>query len=274
MWTLLPLKFRKHVIAGNGGPGGANLRTGADGEDIVLEVPLGTVAVDVESGERNLEIIEHGQESILVSGGQGGLGNHHFKSSTRQSPKFAQEGQTGQEIWKVLELKVLADVGLVGFPNAGKSTLLSVLSAAKPKIGAYPFTTLKPNLGIVSYRDSRSFVMADIPGIIEGASEGKGLGYRFLRHIERNSALLFLIPCDVDDIVATYHILVNELEKYDPQLLHKKRLIAITKVDLVDEEWLELLKEELEELPEYLYISAVSGYGLTALKDELWKTLN
>lgn len=274
MWTLLPLKYRKHVIAGVGEHGGASLRTGSDGEDIILQVPLGTVAIDAESGEKEFEITEHDQSATLVSGGRGGLGNAHFKSATRQSPRFAQEGEEGKEEWKILELKVLADVGLVGFPNAGKSTLLSVISAAKPKIGAYPFTTLKPNLGIVAYRDTRSFVMADIPGIIEGAHEGKGLGHRFLRHIERNAALLFMIPCDVDNIQETYQILLRELELYNPALLDKERLIAITKADLLDEELEAMLKAELHDLPETLFISAVTSKGITELKDRLWSALN
>lgn len=274
MWTLLPLKFRKHVIAGNGEHGGASLKTGADGSDIVLDVPLGTIAKDAESGEIEIEITEDQEEQILVRGGQGGMGNHHFRSPTRQTPRFAQEGGEGEEAWKILELKVLADVGLVGFPNAGKSTLLAAMSAAKPKIGAYPFTTLTPNLGIVSYRDARSFVMADIPGIIEGASEGKGLGIRFLKHIERNSVLLFMIPCDSDDIVGVYKVLLAELEKYDPALLQKDRVIAISKADLIDDELKELLKAELTGLPNYTFISAVSGVGVVSLKDILWSALN
>ncbi len=274
MWTLLPLKYRKHVIAGVGEHGKGTLSTGADGEDMILEVPLGTVAIDDESGEKVFEITEHDQSAILVEGGRGGLGNAHFKSATRQTPRYAQEGEEGKEEWKVLELKVLADVGLVGFPNAGKSTLLSVISAAKPKIGAYPFTTLKPNLGIVAYRDSRSFIMADIPGIIEGAHEGKGLGHRFLRHIERNSALLFMIPCDADDIVETYRVLLRELQLYNPTLLDKERLIAITKADLLDAELQDLMAEELSELPPFIFISAVAGKGLVELKDRLWALMN
>jgi len=274
MWTLLPLKYRKHVIAGVGEHGGGSLKTGADGDDIILEVPLGTVAIDAESGEKEFEITEDDQTATLVSGGRGGLGNAHFKSPTRQTPRFAQEGEEGKEEWKILELKVLADVGLVGFPNAGKSTLLSVISAAKPKIGAYPFTTLKPNLGIVAYRDTRSFVMADIPGIIEGAHEGKGLGHRFLRHIERNAALLFMIPCDVDNIQESYQILLRELEMYNPELLDKERLIAITKSDLLDAELQEMLEAELVDLPDVLFISAVTSKGINELKDRLWAIMN
>lgn len=273
LWTLLHLKYKKHVIAGNGEPGSKSHSTGADGKDVILEVPLGTVARDAETGDVDGEITEDGQELRLVSGGRGGLGNSHFKSSTQQTPRFSQPGEEGQNSWKILELKVLADVGLVGFPNAGKSTLLSVLSAAKPEVANYPFTTLTPNLGIVAYRDHRSFIMADIPGIIEGAHEGKGLGLRFLRHIERNSVLLFLIPADAADIAKEYRILLNELEQYNPELLDKDRVVAISKADLLDEELQQEMSAELKDL-DHLYISAVSGAGLTALKDKLWQILN
>lgn len=274
LWTLLHLKYQKHIIAKPGESGGGNRRHGADGKDVVIEVPLGTIAKDVENDQENIEITEHGQEIILVKGGRGGLGNDHFKSATQQSPQFAQPGEDGEEHWKVLELKVLADVGLVGFPNAGKSTLLSVVSAAKPKIANYAFTTLKPNLGIVSYRGDQSFVMADIPGIIEGASEGKGLGLRFLRHIERNSLLLFMVPADSDDIYKEYDILLNEIKQYNPELLDKERLLAITKSDMLDDE----LKDEIiPTLPEgipSLFISSVAQQGLQELKDLIWKYLN
>ena len=246
LWTLLHLKYKKHVIASNGKPGEGGKRTGADGEDIVLEVPLGTIAKNAETGEFILDITEDGQEVILTPGGRGGLGNDHFKSSTNQTPTYAQPGEEGVEEWIILELKVLADVGLVGFPNAGKSTLLSVISAAKPEIADYPFTTIVPNLGVVKYRDFKSFVVADIPGLIEGAAEGKGLGHRFLRHIERNSILLFMIPADANDIQKDFDILLNELKKYNPELLDKKRVLAITKSDLLDDE----LKQEMRvELP-------------------------
>lgn len=274
VWTLLALKYRKHVIAGKGGNGGPNNRTGADGEDITLDVPLGTVAKDAETGEVHFEITKHDEEQILVRGGRGGKGNAHFKSATHQAPRFAQPGEPGEEAWKILELKVLADVGLVGFPNAGKSTLLSVMTAAKPKIANYPFTTLVPNLGIVSYRDARSFVMADIPGIIERAHEGKGLGHRFLRHIERNASLLFLIPCDTDSIRKEYEVLLHELEMYNPELLDKPRLLAITKSDLIDEELRELIEAELPKGVPYVFISAVAQQGLTELKDLLWEMIN
>lgn len=273
VWTLLSLKYRKHVIAGKGGNGSKNNMTGADGDDVVLDVPLGTVAKDAETGEVHFEITKHDEEHILVPGGRGGKGNAHFKSATHQSPRFAQPGEPGREEWKILELKVLADVGLVGFPNAGKSTLLSVITAAKPKIANYPFTTLVPNLGIVSYRDTRSFVMADIPGIIERAHEGKGLGHRFLRHIERNATLLFMIPCDTDNIKKEYEVLLHELEMYNPELLDKPRLLAITKSDLIDEELKELLKAELPENVPYIFISAVAQSGLTELKDRLWEMI-
>ncbi|HRD80036.1 MAG TPA: GTPase ObgE [Saprospiraceae bacterium] len=270
VWTLLSLKYRKHVIAGKGVDGSGNNSSGAYGEDIWLDVPLGTVAKDAETGEIEFEITQHGEERVLLSGGRGGWGNSHFKTPTNQAPRYAQPGEPGREEWKILELKTLADVGLVGFPNAGKSTLLSVVSAAKPEIAAYPFTTIVPNLGIVQYRDSRSFVMADIPGIIENAHLGKGLGHRFLRHIERNSALLFMIPCDTEDISKEYDILVNELEMYNPELLDKPRLLAITKCDLIDAEMQQLLLPELPDVP-YLFISAVAQQGINELKDKLWE---
>ncbi len=273
LWTLLHLKYQKHVIAGAGESGGRSTSTGASGKDIILEVPLGTVARDAESGEVDIEITEDGQEVVLVAGGRGGLGNVHFKSATRQTPRFAQPGEDGENIWKILELKVLADVGLVGFPNAGKSTLLSVVSAAKPEIANYPFTTLVPNLGIVSYRDHRSFVMADIPGIIEGAHTGKGIGLRFLRHIERNSILLFLIPADSENHHKEYDILLNELKEYNPELLDKSRIVAISKSDMLDGELKREISATLGELP-HLYFSSVSGEGIIELKDLIWKTLN
>ena len=274
VWTLLHLKYKKHVIAdpGKGGDGGR--RTGADGKDVILEVPLGTVAKDAETGEKRFEITADGQEVILTKGGRGGLGNDHFKSSTNQAPHYAQPGEEGIEEWIILELKLLADVGLVGFPNAGKSTLLSSISAARPEIGDYPFTTLVPNLGVVSYRDDKSFVMADIPGIIEGAAEGKGLGIRFLRHIERNSILLFLIPADAKDIGEQYRILLGELRKYNPELLDKKRLLAISKVDMLDEQ---LMKEMEREIPNdlpYVFISSVSQFNLEKLKDLIWQAIH
>jgi GTP-binding protein len=274
IWTLLNLKYRKHVIAAHGEPGSGNLKTGKNGKDEILEVPLGTVAKDAESGEVLFEITEHDQEIILLDGGRGGLGNDHFKSPTNRTPRYAQPGESGKEEWKILELKILADVGLVGFPNAGKSTLLSVVSAAKPEIANYPFTTLVPNLGIVGYRDHRSFVMADIPGIIEGAHKGKGLGHRFLRHIERNSVLLFMIPSDTDNIEKEYHVLLNELEQYNPELMDKERVLAITKCDLLDEELMIELKEEFPKDIEVVCISSVASKGLTALKDLLWKRIN
>ena len=270
MWTLLHLKYRKHVIAGDGVSGGASRKSGADGNDVILEVPIGTVAKDAETDEVLFEISHNGQSEILLEGGKGGLGNWHFKSSTNQSPRYAQPGLPGKEEWKILELKLLADVGLVGFPNAGKSTLLSAISAAKPKIGNYPFTTLTPNLGIVSYRDDKSFVMADIPGIIENAHEGKGLGIRFLRHIERNSILLFIIPADSDDIEKEYEILLNELKMYNPELLHKPRLLGISKSDLIDEELESLIKTNIPADIPYVFFSSVSQQGLIALKDNIW----
>jgi len=274
IWTLLALKYRKHVIAGDGVNGSGQNKTGADGEDVVLEVPLGTVAKDAETGKVDMEITKHGEKHILVPGGRGGQGNQHFATSTNQAPRYAQPGEPGREEWKVLELKVLADVGLVGFPNAGKSTLLSVLSAAKPKIASYPFTTLIPNLGIVKYRDHRSFVMADIPGIIEKAHEGKGLGHRFLRHIERNATLLFMVPCDSDNIKNEYNILLNELRMYNEELLDKPRVLAITKSDMIDKELKELLKPELPEGVPYIFISSVAQQGLTELKDMLWDIIS
>jgi len=274
-WTLLHLKYRKHIIAENGLPGGSTLKTGATGKDEILEVPLGTVAKDAETGEVLFEITRDGQTKILTPGGRGGLGNWHFKSSTVQTPRHAQPGMPGKEQWIILELKVLADVGLVGFPNAGKSTLLSVVSAAKPEIADYPFTTLVPNLGIVAYRDNKSFVMADIPGIIEGASEGKGLGHRFLRHIERNSVLLFMVPADTDRTIAEeYDILFNELTAYNPELLDKPRLLAISKSDMLDEE---LEREMALQVPKgipYLFISSVTGKNIQQLKDMIWKAIN
>ncbi len=278
MWTLLHLKYRKHIKAGAGENGGQNQRSGAKGQDEILDVPLGTVAKDAETGEILFEITESGEERVLKQGGRGGLGNVHFKSATFQTPRFAQPGEPGQEGWCILELKVLADVGLVGFPNAGKSTLLSVLSAAKPEIADYPFTTLTPKLGIVNYRDYRSFVMADIPGIIEGASEGKGLGHRFLKHIERNAMLLFLVPADADDLVDQYNILLQELERFNPELLDKDRLLAISKADMLDEELMAEMSKDLEvRLPEgleFLFFSSVSGYKVQDLKDQLWMKMN
>jgi len=272
-WTLLHLKYRKHVKAKSGDSGRANNKFGAEGEDIILEVPLGTVAKDAETGDVLFEITEHDEEQILMEGGRGGMGNTYFKSATNQTPRFAQPGEEGEESWIILELKVLADVGLVGFPNAGKSTLLSVLSAAKPKIANYEFTTLAPNLGLVEYRDNQSFVIADIPGIIEGASEGKGLGLRFLRHIERNAVLLFTVPVDALDIKKEYTVLLNELKKYNPELLDKERILAITKSDLADEELIEEMQKDLPDIP-HIFISSVSRKGLTKLKDVIWQSLN
>ena len=274
MWTLLHLKYKRHIKAGRGGNGSSNNSFGDDGEDQFVEVPLGTVAKDAETGEELFEITKHGEEVILRKGGLGGRGNSWFKNSVRQTPRYAQPGTEGEEGWNILELKVLADVGLVGFPNAGKSTLLSVISAAKPKIANYPFTTLVPNLGIVSYRDDRSFVMADIPGIIEGASEGKGLGLRFLRHIERNSTLLFLVPADADDIAAEYSILLKELETYNPELLDKDRLLSISKSDMLDEELKEEVKKTLPKGVKTVFFSSVAQQGLTDLKDLIWSQLN
>lgn len=272
MWTLLHLRYKRHIFAGDGGHGGAQQSTGADGKDEIIEVPLGTIARDAETNDVICEITEHNQEKILLKGGRGGQGNVHFKSSTNQTPRYAQPGEPSIEGWIILELKILADVGLVGFPNAGKSTLLSVVSAAKPRIADYPFTTLTPNLGIVNYRENKSFVMADIPGIIEGAHEGKGLGIKFLRHIERNSILLFIVPADSKDIRGEYDILVNELKMYNPELLDKKRVLAISKSDLLDEELLGEMKNELPEVPG-VFISSFSGQGISRLKDILWREL-
>jgi len=275
LWTLLHLKFRKHVIAGDGDSGKASLMTGKTGRDEILEVPLGTIAKDAETGEILFEINTDGETKILTPGGRGGLGNWHFKSSTQQTPRFAQPGEDGQEHWNILELKLLADVGLVGFPNAGKSTLLSVVSAAKPEIADYAFTTLVPNLGIVAYRGGRSFVMADIPGIIEGASQGKGLGIRFLRHIERNSVLLFMIPADTNrTLTEEYNILLNELQEYNAELMHKPRLLAITKADLLDDELLQEMKLEVPAGIPSVFISSVAQKGIDELKDLLWKEIN
>ncbi|TDB66002.1 GTPase ObgE [Arundinibacter roseus] len=274
LWTLLHLKYTKHVKADAGKAGEGGRRAGAQGKDIFLEVPLGTIAKDAETGKILAEITEEGQEIILLPGGRGGLGNDHFKTSTKQTPQYAQPGEPEQEMWVVLELKVLADVGLVGFPNAGKSTLLSVVSAARPEIADYPFTTLTPNLGVVAYRDYKSFVMADIPGIIEGASQGKGLGLRFLRHIERNSLLLFMIPADSEDLAAEYETLLNELRQYNPSLLDKQRLIAISKIDLIEAgQRDELIKQLPAEIPNIL-ISAITQEGIEQLKDLIWTTLN
>ena len=273
-WTLLHLRYERHAFAENGGNGGSNKCFGKDGQDVIIEVPCGTVAYDAETGEYLCDITDDGQEIVLLKGGRGGLGNWHFRTATRQAPRFAQPGEPAQELMVVLELKLLADVGLVGFPNAGKSTLLSAISAAKPKIANYPFTTLEPNLGIVSYREGKSFVMADIPGIIEGASEGKGLGLRFLRHIERNSLLLFMVPADTDDITSEYQILLNELAQFNPEMLDKERVLAITKCDLIDEELMSMLEPNLPADIPHVFISGVSGLGLQQLKDILWKELN
>jgi GTP-binding protein len=275
VWTLLPLKYRKHIKAGHGEHGGSNNRTGSFGEDVVLDVPLGTVARDFETGEFLFEMTTDGETQTLLQGGRGGLGNTNFKTATNQSPRYSQPGEAGQDMWRILELKLLADVGLVGFPNAGKSTLLAAITAAKPKIANYAFTTLVPNLGIVKYRDQRSFVMADIPGIIEKAHQGKGLGTRFLRHIERNACLLFLIPSDTNDIKKEYKILLNELKQYNPELLDKPRIIGISKMDLIDQELHQMIEEELDfgGVP-YIFFSAVSGKGLQPLKDKIWDMLN
>lgn len=280
LWTLLHLKYRKHVIATDGENGGSSLCTGKEGEDEILEVPLGTIARDAETGEQLCEISEDGQEYIIARGGRGGLGNFHFKSSTFQTPRFAQPGEPGVNEWKILELKVLADVGLVGFPNAGKSTLLSVMSAAKPEIANYPFTTLTPQLGIVKYYDYKSFIMADIPGIIEGASEGKGLGLRFLRHIERNSTLLFLVSADTTDIFEEYKILLGEIKKYNPQLLDKKRILGISKSDMIDEELKDMISKDLNKrmrgknrIP-YMFFSSHTKENLQELKDLIWENIH
>lgn len=273
LWTLLHLKYKKHVIAKHGENGGASHSFGKEGQNAIIEVPIGTVARDAETGEVQFEVLNDGEEFILLNGGRGGLGNAHFKSSTNQTPRYAQEGEAGKEEWKILELKVLADVGLVGFPNAGKSTLLATISAAKPEIANYPFTTLKPNLGIVSYRDHRSFIMADIPGIIEGAHKGKGLGLRFLRHIERNSALLFLIPADANDIKKEYEILLNELGQHNPELLDKPRVIAISKSDMLDEELESEMRASLGDM-EVIFFSSVAQKNIDVLKDKIWNTIN
>lgn len=274
IWTLLHMRYRKHVYAGDGETGGKSTSFGADGEDIFIEVPLGTIVRDGETGDFDLEVTEHDEEKILLNGGRGGLGNAHFKTATNQAPRYSQSGEPSIEGWKVLELKLLADIGLVGFPNAGKSTLLSVVSAAKPKIADYAFTTLTPNLGIVAYRDHKSFVMADIPGIIEDAHLGKGLGMRFLRHIERNSALLFLIPADSKDIKKEYEILLNELQMYNPELLDKKRLLAISKCDLLDEELINEMEKLVPKNIPYCFISSHTSEGITKLKDLIWDILN
>jgi GTPase len=275
LWTLLHLKFRKHVIAGNGDPGSSSTSTGKTGRDEILEVPLGTIAKNAETGEVLFEINTDGETKILTPGGRGGLGNWHFKTPTMQTPRFAQPGEEGQEDWNVLELKLLADVGLVGFPNAGKSTLLSVVSAAKPEIADYAFTTLVPNLGIVAYRNNRSFVMADIPGIIEGASQGKGLGIRFLRHIERNSVLLFMVPADTSrTIKQEFDILLKELNEYNPELMHKPRVLAITKADMLDDELIEEMKKEVPADIPSIFISSVAQKNITELKDMLWAEIN
>jgi GTP-binding protein len=273
LWTLLHLKYQKHISATNGVNGSSALKSGAEGKDAIIEVPLGTIAKDAETGEVLFEITQHDEKKILMQGGRGGLGNDHFKTSTHQTPRYAQPGEPAVEGWRILELKLLADVGLVGFPNAGKSTLLSVLSSAKPKIADYAFTTLAPNLGIVKYRDDLSFVMADIPGIIEGASEGKGLGLRFLRHIERNSMLLFLIPSDSKNIREEYQVLLNELKLYNPELLDKKKMLAISKTDMLDRELLEEIKKDLPKV-DTIFISSITGTGIPDLKDKLWKALN
>ena len=272
-WTLIHLKYRKHVKAENGASGSGGLRTGKNGEDIILEVPVGTVAKDAETEEVLFEMMEPGQERILCKGGRGGLGNNNFKTATNQTPRYAQPGEEGQEGWFILELKLLADVGLVGFPNAGKSTLLAAITAAKPKIANYAFTTLEPNLGIVKYYDDQSFVMADIPGIIEGAHEGKGIGIRFLRHIERNSVLLFMVSAEEDDIAAGYRTLLNELEEYNPELLDKERVLAITKCDLIDKEIESQIEPTLPKGIPHVFISSISGEGLKELKDMLWSAL-
>ncbi|HWC52190.1 MAG TPA: GTPase ObgE [Chitinophagaceae bacterium] len=274
LWTLLHLRYFKNVLAENGEGGSSNNKTGRFGKDVIIEVPLGTIARDEETGKKEAEILKEGEEMIWMPGGRGGLGNSHFKSATNQAPEYAQPGEPGVEGWKVLELKVLADVGLVGFPNAGKSTLLSVITAAKPKIADYAFTTLTPNLGIVEYRDGKSFCIADLPGIIEGAAEGKGLGHRFLRHIERNPVLLFMIPADSTDHKKEFDILVKELEKYNPELLHKQFVIAISKSDMLDEELIKAIEKDLPRKIPHIFISSQTQKGLNELKDILWKTLN
>ena len=274
LWTLLHLKYKKHIHADNGASGEGGMRSGRSADDIIIEVPLGTVAKNGETFEKEFEILEDGQEIVWLKGGRGGQGNTHFKTSTKQAPHYAQPGEEGSEGWKILELKVLADVGLVGFPNAGKSTLLSVVSAAKPEIANYPFTTLVPNLGVVSYRDDRSFIMADIPGIIEGAHEGKGLGVRFLRHIERNSCLLFMIPADSDDIKKEYKILAKELKLYNKELVNKPRIIGISKSDLLDDELKKMLAKELPKKIPHVFFSALANDNIMELKDKLWKMMN
>ena len=273
MWTLLHLKYQKHIKAGNGESGGKQRSSGADGEDVIIDVPLGTIVKDAETGEVLFEITQHDESQILMKGGRGGLGNDHFKSATFQTPRFAQPGEDGAEGWKILELKVLADVGLVGFPSSGKSTLLSVVSAAKPKIAEYHFTTLVPNLGIVGHREKHSFVMADIPGIIEGAHLGKGLGLRFLRHIERNSMLLFMVPADSKNHLNEYRILLDELDKYNPELLDKQRFLAISKADMLDQELMKEISKELKGIP-HLFFSSITGFNLQQLKDKIWEILN
>jgi GTP-binding protein len=273
-WTLIHLKYKKHIRAEEGESGSGSLRHGRNGKDIYLDVPLGTVAKDAETGEILFEITEHGEEKIIVKGGRGGLGNANFKTSTNQTPRYAQPGELGVEGWFILELKILADVGLVGFPNAGKSTLLSTVSAARPKVADYAFTTLEPSVGIVNYYDDKSFVMADIPGIIEGASEGKGLGHRFLRHIERNSVLLFLVPADSKDILAEYKILLKELKKFNPELLDKQRILAVSKSDMLDDELKREIKPHLPRKIPTIFISSAANEGIKELKDLIWKTLN
>jgi GTP-binding protein len=273
LWTLLHLKYRKHISAENGEPGNSANKKGADGNDVMVEVPVGTIAKDAETGEVLCEITSHGEKQILIKGGRGGLGNTQFKSATNQTPRYAQPGEPGSEGWIILELKILADVGLVGFPNAGKSTLLSVVSAARPKIADYPFTTLVPNLGIVSYREGKSFVMADIPGIIEGASEGKGLGLRFLRHIERNSVLLFIVTADADSVKKQYEILLHELEQYNPELLDKKRILGVSKSDLIDDEIKQEIEKNLPEIP-CVFFSSLTNINIDKLKDIIWKQIH
>jgi GTP-binding protein len=273
MWTLLPLKYRRHIFAGNGQSGSGGRSFGKDGEDVIIDVPCGTVVFDAETGEYLTEVKYDGEDVFLLKGGRGGLGNWHFKSATNRTPRYAQPGEPAIEKTVILELKLLADVGLVGFPNAGKSTLLSAVSAARPKIADYPFTTMEPQLGIVSYRDNRSFVMADIPGIIEGASEGKGLGLRFLRHIERNAVLLFLVPADADDIVEQYNILLRELQQFNPQLMDKHRILAISKCDMLDQELMDEIEATLPDDVPHVFISSVVGEGLTNLKDVLWRAI-
>ncbi len=280
LWTLLHLKYRKHIAAGDGDPGSYQLMKGSNGEDMILEVPLGTTVIDEETGQVDMEITEDGEERILLRGGRGGMGNNHFKTPTQQTPRYSQPGEPGHQKWKILELKVLADVGLVGFPNAGKSTLLSVVSAAKPEIANYPFTTLVPNLGIVKSYDNYSFVMADIPGIIEGAHEGRGLGLRFLRHIERNSVLLFIVPCDTQDILKEYNILLTELEKYNPSLLDKRRILGISKADMADKELQEEIMKEVNKEQKALknlsvvFFSSLTRQGIPELIDTMWRKLN